>query len=170
MHNMADETKKPKKEPANPDSVLAWPDMVKKAVSQSQAIAKALEPLAAVNRDADGKEIKPLRDAAGFNYQTMRAVKVEFKKRQKGNGGSSELGDDTAQKAHTLRTRLESCYQLALELVADAQDCQTQARVLAEMYSKANQPKIAAKADKARAAEARAKKRREDLEAQLKAS
>lgn len=170
MANPQQAKKKTEKEPANPDSKLSWEDMIRKAVTQSQAIAKALEPLGAVNRDADGKEQKPLQDAGGLNYQTFRAIKTAFKKRQKDNGGSSELGDTTAAKAHTLRTRLESCWKLAQELAADAQDCETQARVLAEMYAKANKPKIAAKAAKAKDAEERARRRRLDLEAQLKVS
>lgn len=170
MANPQPQKKKTDKEPANPDSTLPWADMIKKAVQQSQAIAKTLEPLGAVNRDADKKEIKPLKDAGGLNYQTFRAIKTEFKTRQKANGGSSDLGDKTAAKAHTLRTKLEDCWKLALELAADAQDCETQARILAEMYAKANKPKIAAKADQARRAEERARKRREDLEAQLKVS
>jgi hypothetical protein len=166
---MADEAKK-KKEPANPDSTLTWAEMVKKVIDQSTTIAKTLEPLAKVNRDADGKEQKPIQDAAGLNYQTARALKTEFRTRQKANGGSYDLGDDTAQKAHTLRTRLESCYQLAKEIADDAKDCETQAALLAKMFAQANKPKIAAKAAAAKKAEERARKRRQELEEQLKVS
>jgi hypothetical protein len=164
---MADDTKKPVKVPTNPDSALPWADMVKKAVTQSTAIAKALEPLAKVNRDADGKEQKPIQDTAGLNDQTMRALKGEFRKRQKEHGGSYDLGNATAQKAHTLRARLESCYLLALELAQDAQDCEMQEALLAKMYAQANKPKLQAKAAKAKAAAERAAKRAKDLEAQI---
>jgi hypothetical protein len=167
---MADDTAKPQQPPTNPDAALPWADIVKKAVQQSQAIAKALEPLAAVNRDAEGKEQKPIKDQAGLNEQTFRALKGEFRKRQKEHAGSYEQGNAAAAKAHTLRTRLEGCYKLALELAEDAQDCATAEQMLAQMYAKANAPKLQAKLDKARKAQERAAKRRADLEAQLKAS
>jgi hypothetical protein len=166
---MADETKK-KKAPVNPDSELSWSEMVKKTITAAQGIAKTLEPLGKVNRDDEKHEIKPINDTAGLLFQTARAVKTEFRVRQKKYNGGYDLGDKTASKAHTLRSKLEDAYYLALEIAADTKECEISNKELEDSYTKRNKPKIQAEAEKAKRAAARAAKKAADLEAQLKAS
>lgn len=127
---------------ANPDKALFWEAKVKKITDQAEQIAKALIPLCEINRDRDGKEIKPIKDVAGLSRQTAMAIRADYKEQMISYGGSYELGEDICGDTTILRRKLNECLTLAQGLKKKAADAGGNLDALFEYWAKHNAPKI----------------------------
>ena len=142
---------------SNPYKDLPFAELVKMLNDQADTVIKAVEAIAKIERNAEGKEVLPYKDPAGKTRYAASAFNSQFKSSMKEYGGLAEMGKTINTDAANLRTKLIGVADHARKMKSDIAEGMAQLETQAEVYRRASGPRI-----KEQLAREEAKKRKLD--------